>query len=126
MWSHVTNDVPAYKVRDESRNVKVTHDNRLFLVAPARDATTLLGESESISYVGTAWSTLAELTPLEWNRETSESDVDGVLTQHLTSHVPLGWVDAILQPLPSVALRLIICGLRSGEGTSSFSNEEVH
>ena len=30
----VTNDVPMYKVRDDGRNVKVTHCNRLFLVAP--------------------------------------------------------------------------------------------
>ena len=30
----VTNDVPAYKVRHDSGNVKVTHCNRLFLVHP--------------------------------------------------------------------------------------------
>ena len=47
----VTNDVPAYEVRDDGGNVKVTHCNRLFLVAPTRD---VLGGSKSISYVGTA------------------------------------------------------------------------
>ena len=71
----VTNDVPAYDMRDDGRNVKVTHCNRLFLVAPTRDIATPLGESETISCVGTAQSTLAELTPLEWNSKMSESDV---------------------------------------------------
>ena len=118
--------MPTYKVRDDSGNVKVTHHNRLFLVAPARDVTMPLGGSKSVSYVSTAKSALAELTPLEWNRETSESDVERALTRHLTSHVPLGWVDGILWPLPSVALRLTACGLSSGEGTSSFSDEDVH
>ena len=31
-----------------------------------------------------------------------------------------------VQPLPSVALRPTVCGLSSGEGTSSFSNKDVH
>ena len=44
----VTNDVPTYKVRDDSGNVKVTHHNRLFLVAPARNDTMPLGGSESV------------------------------------------------------------------------------
>ena len=61
----VANDVPTYEVRDDSRNVKVTHCNRLFLVVPAKEDATPLGGSESISDVGTAWSTLVELTPLE-------------------------------------------------------------
>ena len=86
----VANDVPMYDMRDDGRNVKVAHCNRLFLVDPARDVTTPLGGIKSISYVGSAWSALAELTPLEWKSETSESDVEGMLTQHLTSHVPLG------------------------------------
>ena len=30
----VTNDMPAYKVRDDGENVEITHHNRLFLVAP--------------------------------------------------------------------------------------------
>ena len=29
----VTSDVPTYKVKDDGRNIKVTHCNRLFLVA---------------------------------------------------------------------------------------------
>ena len=76
--------------------------------------------------MGATQSTLAELTPLEWKGEMSESDVEGALTWHPTSHVPLGWVDGILWPLPSVALKLTVCGLSSGEGTSSFSDEDVH
>ena len=67
-----------------------------------------------------------ELTPLEWKSKTSESDVEGVLTWHLTSHAPLGWVNGILWPLLLVALRPTVCGLSSGEGTSSFSDKDVH
>ena len=55
-----------------------------------------------------------------------ESYVDGVLTQHLASHILLGWVDGVLWPLPLVALRPTLHGLRSGEGTSSFSDKDVH
>ena len=73
----VTSDMPTYEVRDDGKNVKVTHCNRLFLVAPTRDVTMPLGGSKSISYVGTAQSTLVELTPWEWKSETSESDVEG-------------------------------------------------
>ena len=61
----VTNDVPLYEVRDDGRNVQVTHHNRLFLVAPTRDVTMPLGRSEPITYVGAAQSVLVELTPLE-------------------------------------------------------------
>ena len=101
----VADDVPTYEVRDDSGNVKVTHHNRLFLVAPAREDAIPLGGSESISDEGTAWSALAELTPLEWRSETPESEVDEVLTRCLSSHVLLGWLDGILWPLPSVALQ---------------------
>ena len=100
----VTDDVPTYEVRDDSRNVKVAHHNRLFLVAPAREDAMPLGGSESISDEGTAWSALAELTPLEWRSEMPESEVDEVLAQFLTSCVLLGWIDGILRPLLSVAL----------------------
>ena len=122
----VANDVPTCEVKDDGRNVKVTHHNRLFLVAPMRDATTPLGGSKSVSFVVAAWSALAELTPLECGGEMSESEVEGVLTWHPASHILLGWVDGILQLLPSVVLRLTVSGLRSGDGTSSFSNEDVN
>ena len=41
----VTNDMPAYEVKDDGGNIKVAHHNRLFLVAPARDGTMPLGEA---------------------------------------------------------------------------------
>ena len=47
----VTSDVPTYKVKGDGGNIKVTHRNRLFLVAPVRDTATPLGGSESVSYV---------------------------------------------------------------------------
>ena len=122
----VTNDMSTYEVKDDGGNIKVAHHNRLFLVTPVRDVAMPLGGSKSISFMGAAQSTLAELTPLECGGEMSESEVEGVLTQCPASCVPLGWVDGILQLLPSVALRPTICGLRSGDETSSFSNEDVH
>ena len=100
----VADDVPVYQVTDYSRNVKVTHCNRLFLVAPAKEDATPLGGSESISDEGAAQSALAELTPLEWKSEMPESEVDEVLTQCLTCCIPLRWIDGILRPLPLVAL----------------------
>ena len=68
----VTSDLPVYEVRDDGGNVKVAHQNRLFLVAPIRETATPLGGGESISYAGTAWSALAELTPLECGGEMLE------------------------------------------------------
>ena len=76
----VTDDVPAYEVRDEGENVKIVHHNRLFLVATPKDDATPLGGSESISEEGTTQSALAELTPLQWESETPKSEVDEVLT----------------------------------------------
>ena len=49
--------------------------------------------------------------------------MDEVLTQHLTSHVLLGWVDGILWLLPSVALRPTLQGLGTGDGMWSLSEE---
>ena len=121
----VASDMPTYEVKDDGGNIKVTHHNRLFLVAPVRDTSTPLGGSESVSYVSATQSALAELTPLECG-ETSESEVEGVLTQCPTSRVLLGLVDGVLQPLPSVALRLMICELGSGEEASSLSDKDVH
>ena len=48
----VVNDVPMYEVKDDDRNIKVIHHNRLFLVAPARKAATPLGGGKSVSHVG--------------------------------------------------------------------------
>ena len=87
---------------------------------------TPLGGSESTSEEGISQSTLVELTPLEWESEVPESKVDEALTQCLTSHVPLGWVDGVLWPLPSVALRPTLQWLGAGDGTWSLSDKEVH
>ena len=94
-------------------------------MVPTKD-TTPLGGSKSVSEEGTAQSVLAELTPLEWESEMPESEVDEALTQCLTSHVPLGWIDGILWPLPSVALRPTLQGLGTGDGTWSLSDKDVH
>ena len=95
-------------------------------MAPSEEDATPLGESESILEEGTTQSTLAELTPLEWESEIPENEVDKVLTQCLTSCILLGWIDGILQPLPSVALRPTLQGLGTGDGTWSLSDEDVH
>ena len=81
----------------------IIHRNCLFLVATPRGDATPLGGSESASEEDATQSTLAELTPLEWESEAPESEVDQALTQCLASHVLLGWVDGVLWPLPSVA-----------------------
>ena len=49
MVRQVTDDVPMYKVSDDSVNLKVIHRNRLFLVATQRSDVTPLGASESLS-----------------------------------------------------------------------------
>ena len=92
----VTDDVPVYKVRDYGGNIKVTHCNRLFLVAPAKEDAMPLGGSESISDEGTTWSAFVELTPLKWKSEMPGSEVDEVLSLCLTSCIPLGQIDGIL------------------------------
>ena len=122
----VTDDMPTYEVLDDDGNVKVIHNNRLFLVAPTKEDATSLGGSESVSEEGATQSTSAELTPLEWGSEMPESEVDEVLTQCLTSHIPLGWVDGILQLLPSVALRPTLQVLGTGDGMWSLSDKDVH
>ena len=87
-----------------------------------------LGGNESASEEGATQSTLAELTPLEWVSEAPEGKVDEALTQCLASHVPLRWVDGILQPLPWVAPwpTLQLWGLGAGDGMWSLSDKEVH
>ena len=122
----VTDDVPMYQVQDDGGNVKVIHHNRIFLVAPTKEDATPLGGSESISEEGTAQSALVELTPLELESETPESEVDEVLTRCLASHVLLGLVDGILRLLPSVALRPTLQGLGTGDGMWNLSDKDVH
>ena len=122
----VTDDVPVYEVKDDDGNIKVIHYNRLFLMATVSGGVTPLGASKSLSEENVTRSTLVELTPLEWENEVPESSLDEAATLCLTSHVPLGWVDGVLQPLPSVILRPTVRGLGAGDGVWSLSNEEVH
>ena len=48
------------------------------------------------------------------------------LTQHLTSHVPLGWMDGILRPLPMVVNRTALYEPGSRMKDMSGDDEEVH
>ena len=75
------------KVKDQrseteykGRNVKTVHCNQPFLVATLRGDVTPLGGNESSSDKGATQSTLAELTSLEWEIETSEGTLDEALT----------------------------------------------
>ena len=43
----VADDIPAYEVHDDSRNVKIIHHNWLFLVATPQSDAMPLGGSES-------------------------------------------------------------------------------
>ena len=122
----VTDDVPMYEVCYNGRNVKIIHHNQLFLVATPRGEAMPLGASKSLSEEGATWSALAEHTPLEWESEAPESNMNEAVTLCLTSRVPLGWVDGILWLLPSVAPRPTLRGLKAGDGMWGLSGEEVH
>ena len=75
--------------------------------------------------LGGSQSTLVELTPLEWESETPENEVDWVLTRCLTSRIPLGWVDGILWPLPSVALKPTLQELGTCDWMWGLSDEDI-
>ena len=122
----VADDMPAYEVKDDGGNVKVIHHNRLFRVVTVSSGVTPLGASKSLSEENVARSTLVELTPLVWENKAPGSNLDEAATPCLTSHVLLGWVDGVLQPLPLVVLRPTVKGLGAGDEVWSLSNEEVH
>ena len=123
----VTDDMPAYEVKDETGNVKTVHHNRLFLVATPKEAVMPLGAGTSISEENVAQSTQAEHTLLEVENDSPEGSVDGADTLSPASRVPLGWVGGVLQPLPSVAPRPTMWrGIGAGDGVESPSNGEVH
>ena len=92
----VANGVPSYEIKDSNGNVKVTHCNRLFLLATPQGEVTPLCESEDTDNSMSTQAALAELTPLECDNNLPKDNMEGCLTQHLTSRVPLGWVDGIL------------------------------
>ena len=123
----VTDDVPAYEVKDEAGNVKTVHHNWLFLVATPMEAVMPLGAGASISEENIALSTLAEHTSFGIESNSPEGSMDGADTLSPTSRLLLRWVGGVLWPLPSVALRLTMWrGLGAGDGVWSQSDEEVH
>ena len=123
----VTDDVPAYEVKDEVGNVKTIHCNWLFLMATPKEVATPLGAGVSISEENIVWSTCAEHTSLEVENDSPERSMDEADTLSPSSRVPLGWVGGVLQPLPSVAPRLTTWrGIGAGDGVESPSDEEVH
>ena len=64
-----------------------------------------LNKNENADIDVSTRSALVELTPLEFEKDLLKDQLERCLTQHLASHVPLGWVDGILQPLPMVVHR---------------------
>ena len=114
---------PCTRLRTSS-NGKVTHHNRLFLVATPQGEATLLCKSEEAHDSVSTRSALAEL--VECENDLPENNVEGCLTQHPASLVPLGWVDGILQPLPMVVPRTAHQDHGSGMKDVCYSNDEVH
>ena len=120
----VADGIPAYEVKDEAGNIKTVHHNRLFLVAAPMEAIMPLGAGTLISEENIAQSTLVECTSFEVESDSPEGSVDGADTLSPASRVLLGWVGGVLQPLPSVALRLtMLRGLGAGGGAWSQSDE---
>ena len=71
-------------------------------------------------------SALAELTPLEFEKDLLKDQLERCLTQHRASHIPLGWVDGVLQPLPIVVHRTALIEPGSRIKDMSGDNKEVH
>ena len=65
----VTDDIPMYKVPDNSGNLKVIHHNQLFLGATLTSDAMPLGGSESLSEEGAAQSALAKHQRVKWMRQ---------------------------------------------------------
>ena len=122
----VANGVPSYEIKDSSSNVKTTHHNRLFLLATPRGEVIPLCESEDADTSMSTQSALVELTPLECEDDLLKDYMERCLTQHLTSRVPLGWVDGILRPLPMVVHRTAYKDQGSRMKVKCVDNEEVH
>ena len=85
-----------------------------------------LNKSENADLNVSTRSTLAELTPLEVENDLPKEQMGRCLTQHLASHVPLGWVDGVLRPLPMVVHRTAQYEPGSRMKDMSGDDEEVH
>ena len=101
----VTNGVPSYEIKDISGNLQVAHCNQLFLLATPQGEVIPLSKNEDANSGVSTRSALAELTPLVCGNNLPKDLLEGCPTHHLASHVPLGWVDGVLQPLPMVVHR---------------------
>ena len=92
----VANGVPSYEIKDASGNLQVAHRNRLFLLATPQGEVMPLNKNEDADINVSTWSALVELTPLEYEKDLPKDQMERYQTQHLTSRVPLGWVDGVL------------------------------
>ena len=122
----VANGMPSYKIKDPSGNLQVAHRNRLFLWAIPRGEVMPLNKSENADINMSTRSTLAELTPFEVENDLPKEQMRRCLTQHLASHVPLGWVDGVLRPLPMVVHRTALYEPGSRMKDMSGDDKEVH
>ena len=64
-----------------------------------------LNKNENANVDVSTRSALAQLTPLESEKDLPKDQLERCLTQHLASRIPLGWVDGVLRPLPMVVHR---------------------
>ena len=71
-------------------------------------------------------SALAELTPLEYEKDLPKDQIERCQTQHLTSRVLQGWMDGVLRPLPMVVHRTAQNEPGSRIKDMSGDDEEVH
>ena len=85
-----------------------------------------LCESEEADSSVSTQSALVELTPLECENNMPKDLLERCLTHHLTSHIPLGWLDGVLRPLPMVVHRSAQKGQGSRMKDMCEDDEEVH
>ena len=99
------NGVPSYKIKNTSGNLQVAHCNQLFLLVTPQGEVMPLSKSKDTNSIMSTWFALVELTPLECENDLPKDLLERCQTHHLASHIPLGWVDGVLQPLPMVVHR---------------------
>ena len=122
----VINGVPSYEIKVTSGNLQVAHRNQLFLLATPQGEVMPLNKKEDADPGMSTWSALAELTPMEYEKELPKDQMERCQTHHLASRVPLGWVDGILRPLPMVVDRTAQKEPGSRTKDMSGDDEEVH
>ena len=85
-----------------------------------------LNKNENANVDVSTWSALAELPLLESEKDLPKDQLERCLTQHLATHVPLGWVDGVLRPLPMVVHRIAQYKPGSRIKDMSGDDEKVH